>query len=117
MKVKIKETGEIKDLEYLIQRGETDRPLDWAAEYAFDDENVSPLLNDEDDAKAEMPQETYEWWSDIFRCMEHCDEMMREMDPEDIETAKLIADPDSRDLETYYKFESALEREIKQKNA
>lgn len=116
MKVKIKETGELKDLEYLIQRGETDRPLDWAAEYVYDDENVDPLVNDEDGAEAKMDQETYEWWADIFKCMEHCDELMREMAPEDIETVKLIADPDPNDLGTYYKFESALEREIKQKN-
>ncbi len=117
MKVKIKETGEIRELNYFVQKSETDYPQDLAGEYVYDDENVSLLRNDEDDAKAEMPQETYEWWVDLFACMEHCDEMMREIDPEDIETAKLIADPDSRDLETYYKFESALEREIKQKNA
>lgn len=98
-------------------RGETDRPQDLTGEYVYDDENVSLLRNDEDDAKAQMPLETYKWWLDIFKCMEHCDEMMREMDPEDIETAKLIADPDFHDLETYYGFEAALEREIKQKNA
>lgn len=117
MKVKIKETGEIRELNYLIQRGETDRPLDWAAEYVYDDENVDFLRCDEDGAEAKMDQETYEWWAALFRCMEHCDEMMREMDPEDIETVKLIADPDPNDLETYYKFEYMLEREIKQKNA
>lgn len=116
MKVKIKETGEIRELNYLIQRGETDRPQDWASEYVYDDENVDPLVNDEDGAEAKMDQETYEWWADIFKCMEHCDELMREMDPEDLETVKLIADPDPRDLETYYKFEYVLEREIKQKN-
>lgn len=116
MKVKIKETGEIKDLEYLIQKSETDRPQDWASEYVYDDENVDFLRCDEDGAEAKMDQETYEWWSNIFKCMEHCDEMMREMDPEDIETAKLIADPDFHDLETYYGFEAALEREVKEEN-
>ena len=117
MKVKIKETGEIKDLEYLIQKSETDFPKDLAAEYVYDDENVDQLWGVEDDAEAEMSQETYDWWADLFACMEHCDEMMREMDPEDLETVKLIADPDPNDLETYFRLESALEREIKQKNA
>lgn len=117
MKVKIKETGEIKYLEYLVQKSETDFPQDWAAEYVYDDENIDPLVNDEDDAEAKMDQETYGWWADLFKCMEHCDEMMQEMTSEDLETVKLIADPDPNDLETYYKFESALEREIKQKNA
>ena len=117
MKVKIKETGEIKDLEYLIQKSETDFPKDLAAEYVYDDENVDQLCGVEGDAEAQMDQETYEWWEDLFACMEHCDEMMREMDPEDLETVKLIADPDPNDLETYFRFESALEREIKQKNA
>ncbi len=117
MKVKIKETGEIKDLEYLIQKSETDFPKDLAAEYVYDDENVDQLCGVEGDAEAQMDQERYEWWADLFACMEHCDEMMREMDPEDLETVKLIADPDPNDLETYFRFESALEREIKQKNA
>lgn len=117
MKVKIKETGEIRELEYLIQRGETDRPQDLASEYVYDDENVDSLWgNSEDDAEAQMDQETYEWWANLFACMEHCDEMMREMDPEDIETVKLIAAPDPNDLETYYKFEYMLEREVKEEN-
>lgn len=117
MKVKIKETGEIRDLNYLVQERETDYPQDLASEYVYDDENVDFLRCDEDGAEAQMDQETYEWWADLFACMEHCDEMMRELDPEDIETVKLIADPDPNDLETYYKFEYMLEREIKQKNA
>lgn len=116
MKVKIKETGGIEDLEYLVQKSETDRPQDWAAEYVYDDEYVRPLRNDEDGAEAEMPQETYEWWSDIFKCMEHCDEMMKGMDPETLETIELIAGPDYHDLETYYRFEAALEREVKKEN-
>lgn len=116
MKVKIKETGEIRDLNYLVQERETDYPQDLASEYVYDDENVDFLRCDEDGAEAKMDQETYEWWVDLFKCVEHCDEMMRKMGPEDIETVKLIADPDPNDLETYYKFESALEREIKQKN-
>ena len=116
MKVKIKETGEIRELNYLIQRGETDRPQDWASEYVYDDENVSPLRNDEDDAEAQMDQETYEWWSDIFKCMEHCDEMMREIDSETLDDIFWSAGPDTYDLETYYGFEAALEREIKKEN-
>lgn len=48
--------------------------------------------------------------------MEHCDEMMRGMDPEALETIELIAGPDSNDLETYYGFEAALEREVKKEN-
>lgn len=63
-----------------------------------------------------MPQETYEWWRNLFACMEHCDEMMRGMDPEALETIELIAGPDSNDLETYYGFEAALEREVKKEN-
>lgn len=117
MKIKIKETGEIKDLGLYIQINETDYPQDWASEYVYDDENVDPLWGTGDDAEAQMDKETYKWWENIFRCMKHCDEMMQEMDPEDVETVKLIADPDPNDLETYYKFEYMLEREIKQKNA
>lgn len=116
MKVKIKETGEIKDLEYLIQKSETDWPQDCASEYVYDDENVEQTWGSGDDAEAKMPQETYEWWADIFKCMEHCDEMMKGMDPETLETIKLIAGPDYHDLETYYKFEAALEREVKKEN-
>lgn len=116
MKVKIKETGEIKDLEYLIQKSETDWPQDCASEYVYDDENVEQTWGSEDGAEAQMPQETYEWWADIFKCMEHCDEMMKEMDPETLETIELIAGPDYHDLETYYGFEAALEREVKKEN-
>lgn len=116
MKIKIKETGEVKDLEYLIQESGTDRPQDLAAEYVYDDENVAPLWGTGDGAEAQMDQETYKWWADLFTCMEHCNEMMREMDPEDLKTVKLIADPDPNDLETYYRFEYML-GEIKQKNA
>lgn len=116
MKVKIKETGEIRDLEYLIQKSETDFPQDLASEYVYDDENVDSLWNSGDDAEAQMPQETYEWWRNLFACMEHCNEMMRGMDPEALETIKLIAGPDSNDLETYYAFEAALEREVKKEN-
>lgn len=118
MKVKIKETGEIKDLEYLIQQSETDFPQDWASEYVCDaayDAEVEYLYNDEDGVKVQMSQETYEWWSDIFKCMEHCDEMMKGMDSEALETIELIAGPDYHDLETYYGFEAALEREVKGK--
>lgn len=69
MKVKIRETGEIKDLEYLIQENETSFPQDWASEFVCecDDEDVNFL--DEGDAEIEMSQETYDWWSDIFKCM------------------------------------------------
>ena len=42
--------------------------------------------------------------------------MMQGMDPEVLETIELIAGPDSNDLETYYKFEVALEREVKKEN-
>ena len=48
--------------------------------------------------------------------MEHCDEMMKGMDPETLETIELIAGPDYHDLETYYKFEAALERKVKKEN-
>lgn len=48
--------------------------------------------------------------------MEHCDEMMKGMDPETLETIELIAGPDYHDLETYYGFEAALEREVKEEN-
>ena len=116
MKVKIKETGEIRDLECLIQKSETDRPQDIASEYVYDDEDVDQTWDSEDDAEASMPQETYEWWSDIFKCKEHCDEMMRGMDPETLDDIWLIAGPDPNDLETYYKFEAALEREVKKEN-
>ena len=54
MKVKIKETGEIKDLEYLIQQSETDLPQDIASEYVYDDENVEQTWNSGDDAEAQM---------------------------------------------------------------
>ena len=116
MKVKIKETGEIKDLEYLIQKSETDYPQDLASEYVYDDENVDFLRCDEDGAEAQMDQETYEWWAALFRCMEHCDEMMREIDPETLDDIFWSAGPDTYDLETYYGFEAALEREIEKEN-
>lgn len=111
MKVKIKETGKIKDLEYLIQQSETDFPQDIAYEYVYDDEDVDSLLGSGDDAEAQMPQETYEWWSDIFKCKEHCDEMMKGMDPEVLDDIWLIYGPDPNDLETYYKFEAAIATE------
>lgn len=116
MKVKIKETGEIKDLEYLIQQSETDLPQDIASEYVYDDENVEQTWNSGDDAEAQMLQETYEWWADVFKCKEHCDEMMRLIDPEVLEDIWSIYGPDPNDLETYYKFEAALEREVKKEN-
>lgn len=116
MKVKIKETGEIRDLEYLIQKNKTDWPQDLASEYVYDDENVEQTWDSEDDAEAQMPKETYEWWSDIFKCMEHCNEMMRDMDPEALDDIYLIHGPDCNDLETYYGFEAALEREVKKEN-
>lgn len=116
MKVKIKETGEIKDLEYLIQQSKTDFPQDIASEYVYDDEDVDSLRGSGDDAEAQMPQETYEWWYNIFKCMEHCDEMMKGMDPEVLEDIWSIYSPDPNDLETYYKFEAALEREVKKEN-
>ena len=112
MKIKIKETGETKDLEYLIQESETDRPQDLTAEYVYEDEDVEQTWNSGDDAEAQMPQETYEWWADIFKCMERCNEMMQLMDPEVLDDIYLIYGPDPNDLETYYRFEAAIEREV-----
>lgn len=116
MKVKIKETGEIKNLEYLIQQSETDFPQDIASEYVYDDEDVDSLLGSGDDAEAQMPQETYEWWANIFKCMEHCNELMQLIDPEVLDDIYLIHSPDPNDLEIYYGFEAALEREVNKEN-
>lgn len=116
MKVKIKETGEIKNLEYLVQQSETDYPQDLASEYVYDDENVDSGWNSGDDAEAQMLQETYEWWADIFKCMEHCNKMMQLMPPEVLDDIYLIYGPDPNDLETYYRFEAALDRELSKDN-
>lgn len=109
MKIRIKETGEIKNLEYLVQR-HGDAPQNWAEEYALDDPDIK--VNSE--GEYEAPAETYEWWADLFACMERCDSMEKKVGAT---AAKAILEEVGFDFDrdpegSYSRYESALKKYI-----
>lgn len=112
MEIKIKETGEIKNLEYRVQQNDTDIPQDLSAEYALSDPDIqmNPYC------EYEAPGETYEWWASLFACMERCDSMEKKVGATE---AKAILEEVGFDFDrdpegSYSRYESALKKYIEE---
>lgn len=111
MEIKIKGTGEIRNLEYRVQQNDADIPQDWSAEYALSD----PDIRMNSDGEYETSSETYEWWADLFACMERCDDMAKKISASE---AKFILEDIGFDFDhdpdgSYSRYESALKEYIK----
>ncbi len=112
MKIKIKGTGEVRSLEYLVQRHDEDIPQDFSAEYALAD----PDIRMNSDGEYETSSETYEWWRNLFTCMERCDDMEKKVG---VTEAKIILEEVGFDFDrdpegSYSRYESALKKYIEE---
>jgi hypothetical protein len=70
MKVKIKETGKIEDLEIIDPK----TGLDWAADMTGDDPNID---YDGDDWVCD--QDTFDWWHDVMTRYQKADDRFHEI--------------------------------------
>lgn len=72
MQVKIKETGNVEELEIIDPK----TGLDWAADMTGNDENFE---YDEDEGVRVCDQETFDWWHDLIQRYQKADNRLHEI--------------------------------------